>query len=756
MTGTAANAQDNAGDTAAWANEAIVVTAQFREQNVQDTPLAITAVSADMLEARSQTDIAQVANQAPSVTLKPQSNIYGNSLAAQIRGVGQFDYNPAVEPGVGVYVDDVYFATLPGSIFDLLDLDRVEILRGPQGTLAGRNSIGGAVKLYSQRPTGDNSGYLQGTYGSRNRIDLRGGLDVGLAEGVSFRLAGVAKWQEGYVDRIDYGCANPGEGVPAIMGSETDCILAREGEVNTQAFRAQLRLEPSPDLEINIAADYTHEDRTVAGEVLTISGYTGALDINPFPTPVALDDRFICGPFCNYSTFHNLADGSRPDTAVEGRLRYNGWGVSGHIAWKLSDDVQLTSITAYRAYASYFPTDADLSPLAHSLGVTDLDFWSISQELRLSGRVGNILDWTVGGFYMDQKSTAYSFQDLRYSPLPAFQQNDPVNANTIAAFANVEFHATDRLTLIGGLRYTEEHKDYTFVRLLPNGDVQNPAIHGRVGTYDHNRFDYRAALQYEITPDFMAYAQFATGFKGGGVNPRPFNTEQVRPFNPETLKSYEIGFKSDFLDRRLRLNVAAFHAEYDDIQLTLSTCPQFGGPGPCALVTNAGDGTIQGIEVETTIRPVEGLSIDGSLSYLDFKYDTINPQAGGPLLPNGPQLTDRPPYVPEWKWSFGVQYEIPLGNGDTITPRFDAAYQGDIYANAANRASNLIEDYVLANARLTYRTEDRGLEVALEVTNLFDQYYFLTNRDQTLGTGAISSSQPGRPREWAVSVKKRF
>src|SRR5690606_15110500 len=142
------------------ADDVLVVTAQFREQDVQETPLAITAINAELLEARSQTDIAQVANQAPSVTLKPQSNIYGNSLAAQIRGVGQFDYNPAVEPGVGGYVDAVYFATLPGSIFDLLDLERVEILRGPQRTLAGRNSIGGAVKLYSQRPQGDNSGYL--------------------------------------------------------------------------------------------------------------------------------------------------------------------------------------------------------------------------------------------------------------------------------------------------------------------------------------------------------------------------------------------------------------------------------------------------------------------------------------------------------------------------------------------------------------------------------------------------------------------
>jgi iron complex outermembrane receptor protein len=165
--------------------EEVVVTAQFREQNLQDTPIAITAVTGEMLQARSQTDISQVANQAPNVTLKPQGAAFGPSLGASIRGIGQYDFNPALEPGVGVYVDDVYYATLTGSIFDLLDLERVEILRGPQGTLAGRNSIGGAVKLYSKRPTGDGSGYASVAFGSRNRMDLRAGADFGLAENLS-------------------------------------------------------------------------------------------------------------------------------------------------------------------------------------------------------------------------------------------------------------------------------------------------------------------------------------------------------------------------------------------------------------------------------------------------------------------------------------------------------------------------------------------------------------------------------------------
>ncbi len=218
----------------------VVVTAQFRERNLQDTPIAITAVTGEMLEARSQLTIADVANQAPSVTLKPNAAAYGPSLAANIRGVGQFDFHPALEPGVGIYVDDVYYSTLTGSIVDLLDIERVEVLRGPQGTLAGKNSIGGAIKLYSRRPTGDGSGFLSATYGSRDRMDLKGSIDLGITPKLSLRLAGITRSQDGYVDRLDYGCVNPGQGIPALRDSP-NCVMSEQGEVGVNALRAQLR-----------------------------------------------------------------------------------------------------------------------------------------------------------------------------------------------------------------------------------------------------------------------------------------------------------------------------------------------------------------------------------------------------------------------------------------------------------------------------------------------------------------------------------
>jgi iron complex outermembrane receptor protein len=772
----AASAQAAANPANSGGPDEIVVTAQFREQNLQQTPLAITAMSGAMLEARSQTSVASIADQAPSVTLKPQGAAFGPALGANIRGVGQFDFNPALEPGVGVYVDDVYYSTLVGSIFDLLDLDRVEILRGPQGTLAGKNSIGGAIKLYSKKPTGSNTGYVSATYGIRDRIDLRASADFKLAENLFARVAGVAKKQDGYIKRLDFGCVNPpGSALnPAVGGIAPtasvggDCVVAREGEVNYQALRGQLRFEPSDKFEVNIIGDYTYDDRTSPGAVL-ISANNSSPNVRGTATAVPYDDRFVCGRYCNYASYTSpaatwggpVAPGfPLSATRGDGRTKFEGWGVSGQIDLSLSDTLKLSSITAYRSYDAMFSNDDDASPLAVGNGLSSLTFWSVSQELRLNGSLANeALEYTLGGFYQDQRSVYPSYQDLRYAAVPLqFQQTDPVNADTKAIFAHLSWHVTDRLTATGGIRYTEEHKDYTFSRKNRDGTV-NPflaAVDGQVGVYNGDRIDWRANLQYQVTDDVMAYVQASTGFKGGGISPRPFNAEQVRPFNPEKLTAYEGGIKSELFDRMLRLNLAAYFSDYKSIQLAFLSCPQFGGPGPCALIANAGDAHIKGFELETTLRPMQGLSIDGALSYTDFQYKYIDPLAGGPTQPGGPQFGDVPPYTPKWKWSAGAQYEVPLDNIGTLTPRLDAAYQSTVYSGSSNTVGERLRHYTVANARLTYRNTGGDLEISGEVTNLFDRYYYLTGFDLTAAGSGIINRQPGRPREWALTVKKKF
>jgi len=757
-----------ASDAARAGVEEIVVTAQFREQNLQKTPLAITAVSGAMLEARSQTNIAQVANEAPSVTLKPQGAAFGPSLGASIRGIGQFDFNPALEPGVGVYVDDVYYATLTGSVFDLLDLDRVEVLRGPQGTLAGKNSIGGAIKLYSKKPVGDNTGYISATYGSRDRMDLRGSADFGLTDNLFARLSGVAKKQGGYIKRLDFGCVypagtsplNPAGGIPAKNTSGEGCTLAKDGDVDYQAARAQLRWEASDTLEINLIGDFTHEDRHTAGSVLTYANYTGTGDINPYGPGVAYDSRFLCGRYCNYATFQSDADTGYAAADAEDRVRYKGYGFSGTIDWKLGDNVALKSITAYRRYSTHFNNDDDFSPLAHSLGRSAVRFHSFSQELRLNGALGsaNQFEYTIGGFYQDQRSVYASYQDLRYAGLTPFYQDDPVPADTKAVFAQGIYHLTDQLTLTGGIRYTKESKDYTFSRRNPDGTLHPTlgGLDGVTGHYSGDRVDYRANIQYQFTPELMGYVQYSTGFKGGGINPRPFAATQVQNFGPETLETYEGGVKADLFDRMVRVNAAVFYSNYKDIQLAVLSCPQYnpsfippGASFPCALPVNAGDAHIKGAEAEINLRPTEGLSIDGSVSYVDFNYYNVDPITG---------VTEdmTTPYNPKWKWSIGAQYEIPLGDAGTLIPRIDASYQAMVYTNAVNSNFNRLDSYTIANARLTYRNSANDWEASLEVTNLFDKYYFLTSFDLTGAGAGLSSAQPGRPREWALTVKKKF
>ncbi|MEO6078195.1 MAG: TonB-dependent receptor [Steroidobacteraceae bacterium] len=754
----------------------VVVTAQFREQNLQTTPLSITAVTGEMMENRSQTNIAEVASQAPNVTLKAQGAQYGPSMGASIRGVGQFDFNPALEPGVGIYVDDVYYATLTGSVLDLLDLERIEILRGPQGTLAGRNSIGGAVKLYSKKPTGSSAGSLQATYGSRHRVELRGSSDFTLGENLFAHIAGVSKQQDGPVKRLDYGCMNPTSGVPILSSTGANCVLGTMGDVNYDAVKLALRWKPSENLEIGASIDYTNDDRTPAGSVMVQGSTAVNGNIQPVQGPggTALPlSTFVVprGSFYNYATFYNpKGTYTRPsngattpmlETRPDIRSKFRGWGGSFNVDWILAESLSLKSITAYRSYDSYFSNDNDLSPLANSLGFGTTAFRSFSQEVRLNGAAltEDRLEYTLGAYYSDQKTQYATTQDLRYpaTGLTQFMGDDPVNADSKAVFGHLGYKIIDPLTVNLGLRYTEEHKDYTFRRRTYAGALHPTLglLDGKRSDYDGSEVDYRINLQYQLTDAVMTYAQFATGFKGGGISPRPFSVAQAVKFDPEKLKSYEVGFKSDLFDRRLRVNASAFFSKYTDMQLLLTNCPQFPPASPCQLIANAGNAEMQGVELESTWRPTRAWSMDVSASYLDFKYTYINPDAGGPTRPAGPQYGMDPPYMPPLKFSLGTQYEFPLAGGSSLTARADMSWQGRLFTSGSNATTNRISPYGVGNARLTWRNGEGDWEASLEATNITDKYYFVTRYDLFTSTG-VTDGQPGRPREYALTVKRRF
>jgi iron complex outermembrane receptor protein len=804
----AANPDTSKTTDTSQAGGEIIVTAQFRAQNVQNTPLAITAVNAETMEAKSQTNVSQVADSAPNVTMKPQGASFGPSVAVSIRGIGQADFNPAYEPGVGIYIDDVYYPQLTGASFDLLDLDRVEILRGPQGTLSGRNSEGGSIKMFTKKPDGSGGGYVEGTYGSDNRIGIRAGADFALTDNLFARISGVYKHQDGYVKRYDFGClypaggpatftandgttqqVNPAGGIPAVRPTGS-CVIDKLGEIGYGALRGALRYNPSNAVDINVTGEYIHDSHTAAGEVLVATDLINNPNSNINGVPY--DNRFICGRFCDFSSYNSPAivyhgvatpPAGQPILATQNSDQsvYNAYNLAANAHFALSDMFSVDNILAYQHWVASFGVDDDLSPIPLSGGYNHLTHWNWSEELRLSAKLADTLNVVLGGYYFKQETDYYSYQDLRYinisngtyatpgigvEPLQ-FIQPDRTPAQSKAAFANIDWEIVPGLTFDGGTRYTDESKHYYYFRLNPDGTI-NPyldplgaangagtpgALTGLVAKYHGNRWDWRAALNYRFSPEAMVYASFSTGFKGGGTNPRPFFASQALPFNPEVLYNYEVGLKTDLFNRRLRFDIDAFYGIYRNIQIGVSICP-VANPAeqvPCAALVNGGNAHQKGVEAEFTARPVAGFSIDGSASYLGFHYTSLNPAV------TTTSLDDPLAGAPKWKWTLGAQYEADLGSYGSLTPRVDATYQSKIYTGFKyNNVPQFIGAYTLVNARLTWQNPKKDLSISLEGTNLTNKYYYVTLFDLRAAGAGLDKAQPGRPREWAVTVKKTF
>ena len=759
---------------AADALEEIIVTAQFRKQNLQETPIAITAVSAETLEARNQTSLATVAAQAPNVVLTESGGAFGPGMQATIRGVGQLDYNPAVEPGVGIYIDDVYYSSLTGANFGLLDLERVEILRGPQGTLAGRNSEGGAIKMYSIKPKGDNSGSARVTWGSRNLLEVRGVGDFPLINNVLFaRISGVSHKQDGYVKRLDYACAT-GASIPT-NSQQGDCQLGTEGGKDYTAGRLALRWLATDALEVNLNIDLTQDNSEVAATTLLqtqpiFAELLGNLDPRiPWGTGaqyIPKDPYVSYASFCGYRpipTIPGIVPGAGQSPCLAPYSKTKVWGTNLTVDWTLNNDLAIKSITAYREFDSRWTEDNDASPASLGLGAEHQENHSFSQELRLSGKFGSAFDYTVGGYYFDQTTIVGTHQMINYVPLclnPTctasspfvleFYGHDPVKASSYAGFANGSWHITNALDLNAGVRYTKEKKEYTYSRINIDGtpNLLVGALTGVSSQYEGSKTDYRANLVYKLTDDLMTYASVSTGFKGGGVNPRPFVAAQVIPFKPEELTAYEIGVKADFWDKKIRANVAGFVNKYKDIQITLLECPETGPGFPCARSTNAGDATIKGAELEISARPIEGLLIDGSYSYLNFEYDRVDPLTGV-------QLNFEAPGAVKSKYSVGLQYDATMGAG-TLSPRLDYTYQGGYFTNAVNAASNFTKGYHLLNGQLTWKTTDESWSLTVAGKNLLDKKYYASVFDlSTLGGGTVTG-QIAPPREYQVQINKKF
>lgn len=769
-----AHAQDNAPAAAeqqpASTVEDIVVTAQFRGQRLQDTPIAITATTGAALEAKNLQSVTDLTGIAPNVNLSAATGLNGSAVQAYIRGVGQNDSNFALEPGVGIYIDDVYYGTTFGAILDLTDLDRVEVLRGPQGTLAGKNSIGGSVKMFSKKPDENGGGFVEASTGAYDRLDLRASAGFTITDGLYARVSGVSKHTDGFMKLLDFGCANPGKGIASAQ-SGTSCQTGTEGGTDVQGVRLALRYAPAGSpLEINLIGDYAkNNSEQVATKLIYASNaIVRSYDAANPNGGVPMDSRFLTGTK-SYTSYASYISGGNYTTAFgtpyqvqpgnfvsSPKSSAKSYGISANIDYQLSDVLSLKSITAYRKASGSSGIDLDGSPLNVVLQQFGYSHKQFTQELRLSGKVGTFADYTVGAYYYDADDLQTGRNQI-ITPLFDFLLNDPVTNTSKSVFAHVELHPAPDFNIIGGLRYTKDKKTYQFSRRNVDGSLPSglpltmnwllAGLDGETGTFEGDRVDYRIGVNYRFSPALMLYAQVATGYKGGGINPRPYTVDQITTFAPETITTWEAGFKSDLWDRRLRLNGAVFYNDYKDLQINRYFCPESVST-TCSMPANAGDARVLGFETEVTLQPVDGLTIDGSVGYLDFKYTRVDPTTN--------VTKDMvAPFNPKWQTSVGIQYKADLGSAGSITPRLDWNYQSSFYFNSVNNDFNKIAGRGLYNLRVSYRDADEKWELSAGATNLFNKFYYVGKSENADNYGLVTGAL-GRPREWFVTLKRNF
>lgn len=483
---------------------------------------------------------------------------------------------------------------------------------------------------------------------------------------------------------------------------------------------------------------------------------------------VPFDSRFLTCATC-YASYASFLSGGNyttifgtPYQVVPGSFvvpRNNSvtsYGVSFSADYRLSDDLSLKSITAYRSAHGGYGADVDGSPLDITSQYYALSHEQVTQELRLSGKAGTLLDYTVGGFYY-HANDRQAYRVVIPTDLYDFLANDPVTNETRSGFAHIELHALPGLDIVAGLRYTRQDKTYSFSRLNADGTAISGAplstnfllagLSGLSSPFSGSHLDYRAGVDYRFSRQLMTYAQVSTGFKGGGVNPEPFVPDQAKPFRPETLTSYEAGWKADLAGDAVRLNGAVFFNDYRDIQMTLYACTDSASLA-CNETANAGSAHIRGAELEASLIPIRGLVIHAAGSYLDFAYTQVNPATN--VTPGMVA-----PFNNKWQASAAVEYTASLGGAGILTSAVDWSWHSSFYFNAVNAPTNLVRGNSLVNAHLSYEPNDSHWTVSAGVTNLLNKFYY-TGMNDDVSVFSVLTGMVGPPREYSVSVRRTF
>jgi iron complex outermembrane recepter protein len=788
-------AQDTPARSVGVSEGDIVVTARRVAERLQDVPLAVSAVSSETLDRQSIRELKDLTSTVPNLSIYT-GNSGGADVLVSIRGQVQSNTGLLfVDPSVGVYVDGLNVPRNTGLRSGLVDVERVEVLRGPQGTLYGRNTTGGAVSIITKDPANAFGGSVQGTYGNYNAWNLLGVLNVPLAPDLAIRFVA----QHGEHDAYGHQVLT-GQG----LNDERSTYLRGKLKYNNGTFRATLsadyfRYRSKGIVFHMVGLTPPSTDPRFSGAVANVPGAAPVTAANPdgrgtyviaggastaaiqralgLPlSPAGLDQastvlqsytwpgRDNIGFQDTYGTSSENYGLSLPKNAGNS----NGYSITLDVGYNISDTLSIRSITGTRHYKRYEAYDFDSTPFplfATSNSNPYANFYS--QELQILGNTEH-LNWVVGGFYSYEKGEEFqpniALQAIGATNY-ALGDGTTINRST-AIFAQGTYKFTNKLSVTLGARYTWDKRQTfnrrrSFSSVAPDGSRvvtcgipvslrSDPLIceADLRGTFSDP--SWLASLDYKFTPDVLVYAKYARGYRSGGVQGRAnvaSNPLAFQNYEPEILTEYELGLKMELLNGGARLNVAAFRDDYSDVQRSVTRVNPLTGAG-FTLVSNAATARLYGVEAETRLRVTDALTLNGSVSYLDAKYKefqdfTLGDRSGEPWP------------APKWTFSIGGTYDVPTSFGSLLaTVAWDYRSRQNLQPQAIIRIQNVQPGFGLLNGRISAHVDAADMDVALFGRNILNKNYYVSGI--SLEAVGFNTLVVGAPRTYGIQVTKRF
>lgn len=772
--------------------EEITVTAQKRSENLQRVPIAITAFTPEALAQKGITDVAGLGKFAPSVEIVGTSPFSGSSqvLSAFIRGIGQNDFAFNLDPGVGVYVDGVYYARTVGAVVDLLDLDHVEILKGPQGTLFGRNTIGGAISVVTRDPGNTFSGAGDVTYGSYNRVDVRGSVDIPI---VDDKLLAQVSFSEKHADGYFHFLKFPGNYVDdsGAFVRPDPTTYQSAGGYNDQNLRVKLKWKIAPDVTFRLVGDYTNDDdQSTGSQLLTVKPGLNDVYNTCISTPAAVLATTPLNAICNtprglpaakvpgftntvlpplggvnvdadpnndHLVFDTRFKSPRIDTSYAtgaGYSKIKTFGFSGTLDAQLTNTLAVKSISAYRNLDSRFALDVDGSPIPMGDHAFTMRQQQESEEVQLLGNFfDNRLKTVTGLYYFHEQGDLTDYVHFAGGLLQIDGPNT-FKTTSYAAFTQADYKVTDRLGVTGGVRYTRDEKQFqggqrdlnslAFKLGYPlslHPDPTDPTLYFPTtnNRLNFSNVSFKAGVNFQATDQVLTYATFSQGYKAGGWTTRATTPILTAPtFNPEKADTYEIGVKGQFFDRMLQANLAGYYTKYKDLQVTV-----YSGISPVTI--NAAQSEIKGIEAELVLVPTSALTFAATFSYIDARYTQKDA---------GTNLGNKFVNTPDYAASINADYVVPLPSGASVDAHVDYSYKSSIARDAENTPELISPATNLVGALISYRSAAKNYHVDAGVTNLTDDRFIVSGQNQA-GIGYVGGTY-NRPREFYVRAGFKF